>query len=228
MKKCLILQELHTQAFRKEGNCFESLILQQSSSLNGRLLMSMTEGDVNELAKLSAPLLSEELDFSTKGHEKCLPPITQVVLDNEQCSLLKISYELLYPRLEINTLQRFVKKSARVSFGGVWLKKASRDSNITVSAYWPTFSEATNSDRNFSCLSIGEIQYFISHKVTFSGNQVKNEHNYLHMYTGIKDMSATTGSDHRLLCAIHGQKKRVWPLFHYREYHYFAYMELLM
>lgn len=186
MKKCLILQELHSQAFPKEGHCFESLILQQSSSLHGGLLMSMTEGDVNELAKLSAPLLSEELDFSTKGCEKCLPPITQVVLDNEQCSLLKKSYELLYPRLEINTLQRFVKKSARVSFGEEVFgsKKASRDSNITVSAYWPTFSEATNSDRNFSCLSIGEIQYFISHKVTFSGNQVKNEHifAYVHWY----------------------------------------------
>lgn len=82
--------------------------------------MSMTEGDVNELVN-SAPLLSEELDFSTKGCEKCLPPITQEVLDNEQCSLLKVAISQTGNQYFAAVCQ---KVSKSIIWLGFWLKKS--------------------------------------------------------------------------------------------------------
>ena len=42
MRKCLILQELHSQPFPEEGQCFKSLLMQHAPLNGGGILMSRT------------------------------------------------------------------------------------------------------------------------------------------------------------------------------------------
>ena len=75
MRKCLVLQELHSQVFPAEGECFESLLVKYSPSFSCGLTMSMTGENILEIIKLLTPALDEGLDYSATGYEKCLPAV---------------------------------------------------------------------------------------------------------------------------------------------------------
>ena len=51
MKKCLMLQELHTKSFPSEGNIFKNILQQHFPSVSGGLMLSMTGEDVLKFAK---------------------------------------------------------------------------------------------------------------------------------------------------------------------------------
>ena len=183
MRKCLILQELHSQPFPEEGQCFKSLLMQHAPLNGGGILMSMKEEDIHGLEKLSAPHLNEYLDFTVIDRVKCLPPVKLIVLNSDQVASLQTTYKLLYPKKEFNTWQRFAKQSSRISiseevFGS---RVASRDSNIVVNAYWPSNSTMINTNRCFT-LSIGEIQYFVKHFVSFVDEQGTKEHLFAYVH----------------------------------------------
>lgn len=162
MRKCLILQELHSQVFPIEGECFESLLVKHSPSFSGGLMMSMTGENILDIIKLSTPALDEGLDYSVTGYEKCLPPIRNAVLNTDMITSLQLTYKLLYPDIEINSLQRFVKQSSRVSFAGEILgsKAASRDNNTIITAHWPSCSTSLSTPGGNFPVSVGQIQFF--------------------------------------------------------------------
>ena len=110
MKKCLLLQELHSKSFPVEGNCFKDILSTHLPMLSGGVLISMSGDDVVEAMKLSAPYLNESLDFSVSGLEKCLPPIKLIVLDSSkvnylECSCTRAVYLLRFQGLQSNHLE---------------------------------------------------------------------------------------------------------------------------
>ena len=179
MKKCLLLQELHSKSFPVEGNCFKDILSTHLPMLSGGVLISMSGDDVVEAMKLSAPYLNESLDFSVSGLEKCLPPIKLIVLDSSKVNYLECSYQLLYPGRVFTSFSRFAKQSSRVSFGSEVFgsKSTSRENNCIISAYWPTSKDKVDIQSRRFQLSIGQIQYFVKHTLTFTDNtSVKIEH----------------------------------------------------
>ena len=88
MRKCLILQELHSQPFPEEGQCFKSLLMQYAPLNGGSILISMKKEDIHGLEKLSAPHLNEYLDFTVIDRVKCLQPVKLIVLNSDQVASL--------------------------------------------------------------------------------------------------------------------------------------------
>lgn len=104
MKKCLILQELHSKGFPSEGKCF----------LTGGLMMSMKENVIG-IMNLATASMDEGLNFSMTGYEKVLPPFKNIVLTSDMVASLQLMYKLIYPGIEIQRLQRFAKQLSRVA-----------------------------------------------------------------------------------------------------------------
>ena len=180
MKKCLILQELHSKKFPSEGECFRSLLEKHSLAPTGSLMMSMKE-NVIDVINLATASINEGLNFSMTGYEKILPPVKNIVLTSDMVASLQLTYKLIYPGIEVQQLQRFAKKLSRVAFVGEVFGSmaASRDNNTVISARWPTTSqellEGTFTE------SIGRIQFFIQHKILNSdGNNKEHLFAYVH------------------------------------------------
>ena len=98
MRKCLIFQELHSQPFPEEGQCFKSLLMQHALLNGGSILMSMKKEDIHGLEKLSAPHLNEYLDFTVIDRVKCLQPVKLIVLNSDQVASLQTPYKLVYTK----------------------------------------------------------------------------------------------------------------------------------
>ena len=164
MKKCLLLQELHSKSFPTEGKAFQNILLQNSHCLTGGMMMSMHQ-DALDAMRLSMPTLQKGSDFTLSANEKCLPPLKSLILTTEMVDSLKLTYKLLYPDFETTNLQRFAKKVSRVLCAGEILGSAaaSRDNNTIICAYWPSSSLNLENHlgHNFP-LSIGQIQFFLS------------------------------------------------------------------
>ena len=173
MRKCLILQELHSQTFPDEGEVFKGILCEHSTCFTGGLMM-MSDVDMLEIAKFSAPVLYCNLDFTVTKNERCLPPLKHIVLDNEKTAELEHMYNLLYPELLVNNICRFAKQSSRVSFANEVYGSTctSRGNNIIVFAYW---SNSAQGEDHPLPLSVGQIQFFIKHILTTT-QQVKKEH----------------------------------------------------
>ena len=92
MKKCLVLQELHSQTFPTEDEYFRHILSENAQALCGGVAITMTGDDMFRLVKLSGPKLEEGLDFQITSHETCLPPVKCIVLNNHMTSLLQQVY----------------------------------------------------------------------------------------------------------------------------------------
>ena len=166
MKKCLTLQELQSETFPEEGEPFRDILIQHTSSASGSVLMSMSTDLLNFIA-LSAPIFEKGLNFTTSIHEKCLPPLKDIILSSDQASMLECLYKFLYPDIQLSSLSRFAKMSYRASvYDEVFGSKAmSRDNNIVISAFWPSSDNFLVSPGVSLPHSIGQIQYFVQHKM---------------------------------------------------------------
>ena len=111
---------------------------------------------------------------------------------------LQLTYRLLYPGIEINSVQRFVKQSLRLSFGGEIFgsKAASRDNNTIVTVHWPSWLASLSIPvRNFP-VSVGQIHFFKN--TTYQLQMVIHKKNTsLQMYIGTKSTKTTTGLVHQ-------------------------------
>ena len=172
IRKCLLLQELHSHPFPHEGEFLKSIIINQST-LSGGLLSASKGDELANFVQMSAPVLRVTVDFKVTGNEKLLPPVKQIVFDSDTASYLKCTYELLYPDVVVHTIHCFATQSSRASFVseiyGSRLK--SRENNIVVMAYWPSCSRIHRDGRNLP-KSIGEIQYFVKHNSVVKGDHV--------------------------------------------------------
>jgi hypothetical protein len=176
MKKCLILQELYSQEFPQEDQSFKAIIEDILPQVSGSLAMYLHVTDIVHLARFSKPLLDEDLDFSTNKYEKCLPPLKHIIFDSNIFASIQFTYQILYPAVctNLQNLPRFARKSSRATLAGdvYGSRLTSRDGNIVICAYWPTCS----SEFNGQCfqLSVGEIQYFIQHKLPVAQDDIKD------------------------------------------------------
>lgn len=76
MRKCLVMQELHSHRFPSEGTFLEDIIVKNLPTVSG----SLVTGDEKKLFfHLSSPTLNEVVDFKVTGHEKLISPITQLM-----------------------------------------------------------------------------------------------------------------------------------------------------
>lgn len=85
MRKCLIMQELHSQSFPCEGDFLENPVSQHLPIISGGLLSATTGDEMLQFVHLSAPILSDGVEFKLSGNEKTM------------ISYLKCTYKLLYP-----------------------------------------------------------------------------------------------------------------------------------
>ena len=190
MKKCLILQELHSKGFPSEGKCF----------LTGGLMMSMKENVIG-IMNLATASMDEGLNFSMTGYEKVLPPFKNIVLTSDMVASLQLMYKLIYPGIEIQQLQRFAKQLSRVAFVGEVFGSmaASRDNNTVISARWPTTSQELQG--NFA-VAIGRIQFFIQHKLLNSGGNNK-EHLFAYVHWQKKHPQYDWFGSSAIVCSLH-------------------------
>lgn len=169
MKKCLLLQELHSQSFPEEDE-FCNNIIERSHTASGGLLLTMSGENVLEILKLSAPVLQAGIDYKVTSYEKCLPPIKHIVLDSRMTIMLQNLYVQLYPNMQFNCpINQFAKKALRASVGEVLFGSlaTSRENNIVISAYWPTSGTNLQAGQTTRALpqAIGQIQYYIKHEL---------------------------------------------------------------
>uniref|UniRef100_A0A1X7V2A2 Uncharacterized protein n=1 Tax=Amphimedon queenslandica TaxID=400682 RepID=A0A1X7V2A2_AMPQE len=118
MKKCLMLQELHTQSFPSGGKFLENIIVDHLPLASGGLLSTVAGDDMLQYIHVSAPVLQDSLRFevSHSDKEKLLPPLKQIVLDTIQVGYLQNTYSLLYPSSAFHSFARFAKQSSRACF----------------------------------------------------------------------------------------------------------------
>ena len=175
MRKCLLMQELHSQSFPCEGDFLENLISKHSPIVSGGLLSATTGDEMLQFVHFSAPVLSDGTDFRITGHEKMIPPVKQMVLDEALISYLKCTYELLYPGITFDGVFRhFAKQSSRASFLDEIFgsRLMSRENNIVIMAYWPTSSVMMPNETRTLPQSVGEIQYFLKHNLALKGEHL--------------------------------------------------------
>lgn len=188
MKKCLLLQELHSQSFPEEDE-FCNNIIERSHTASGGLLLTMSGENVLEILKLSAPVLQAGIDYKVTSYEKCLPPIKHIVLDSRMTIMLQNLYVQLYPNMQFNCpINQFAKKALRASVGEVLFGSlaTSRENNIVISAYWPTSGTNLQAGQTTRALpqAIGQIQYYIKHELisVSDGNKLVHIFAYVNWY----------------------------------------------
>ena len=167
MRKCLLMQELHSLQFPHEGELLQSLISDHLPKLSGGLLSATTD-EMLHFAQLSAPMLSTSADFKITGNEKMLLKVKQIVLNEDMITCLKCSYSLLYPGIIFDgVFQRFAKESRRASFlNEVYGSKLmSRENKPSSSAILPTVNSNLPQ-------SVGEIQFFLQHHLGVKGDHL--------------------------------------------------------
>uniref|UniRef100_A0A1X7U8Q3 Uncharacterized protein n=1 Tax=Amphimedon queenslandica TaxID=400682 RepID=A0A1X7U8Q3_AMPQE len=115
IKKCLMLQELHTQSFLSEGKFLENIIVDHLPLASGGHFSTMAGDDMLLYIYLSAPVLQDSLriEVSHSDKEKLLPPLKQTVLDTIQVVYLQKTYSLLYPSGAFHYFAWFAKQSSR-------------------------------------------------------------------------------------------------------------------
>ena len=182
MKKCLTLQELHSQQFPLTEKGFAEIIEKHLRPVSGGLLLSSsTSDDAQRMSQFSSPILRNGIDFKVNSMEVCLPPIKRVVIDSNELSLLESMYKLLYPNDTITPLNRFAKQSSRVSirtelFGS---KATSRENNIVICAHWHVGQNPATLPilETALPLAVGQIQYFLKHDLVVENDVVLKKEN---------------------------------------------------
>ena len=89
MRKCLVMQELHSHRFPSEGTFLQDIIVKHLPTVSGSLLSSMTGDEKILFFHLSSPTLNEVVDFKVTGHEKLLPPIKKFIIDGVMATYLQ-------------------------------------------------------------------------------------------------------------------------------------------
>ena len=176
MKKCLLLQEIHSQSFPDEGQIFETLLTHKATNCGG-LAIAMTGEDTSRELELSHPTLKKNMNFTAFENQKCLPPIKHVALDEETAQMLYKVYQLLYDQVpSFHCMSRFARKATRVAIGSELYNSmgASRENGTVVSAYWPLDIDDYLGTHQLP-LSIGRIVYFIKHTLNTNSSK-KHEH----------------------------------------------------
>ena len=172
MKKFLDTQSIHFLS--REFEASEIYYLLPTKKCNSTSsLGNMMIGDelIVNIFNLSRCLITSLCNhfFASNTLIKCLPPYYDSVFDYEQLQQLKLTYQQLYPHLEVTRLSPFFVRVGRVSFcdeviGSVLNCKTANSSSV-IGAYWPGSGNHLPTTA-ITTLRIGVIQFFVKHLFT--------------------------------------------------------------
>ena len=133
---------------------------------------------IHSLLSMSHSPLHSIKSFENSGVVTLLPPFREDVLGFEEVSNLAVIYQQLYPekQIEKDDLSRFYLRSKKIKLAGDLIGSSYRGSTNTSSgssvimAYWPRQGNDLSVVDYASRMSVGVIQYYIQHTVSFSTN----------------------------------------------------------
>ena len=114
-----------------------------------------------------------------------IPPFLEGVLNFDVCEKLENIYSLLYPDCDFQPMSKFYQKFGRITIGddliGSDMPGPNGKSSSVIMAYWPGSSE-TLDNIDYNQMSIGVVQYYIRHVISYVSEGTSKKVEYIFAY----------------------------------------------
>ena len=206
MKKCLLDQQLCASKFPDNFRLFEELL--STKTIGGGLLQTI-QGDYEHSAMHT---LNRGMNFSCSTKDACIPPLKELVLNPIEVTNLQAFYRFLYPNENVIFLNNFVLQSTQASFrsNSYGSRGCQNERSSVFVAYWPSNVDVEFTSETVTLpLSVGEIQFFISHRVKFSSRSDVN-HVFAYVHCFCKHTFYNWFGSSAIVCTHTCEKHRLW------------------